>query len=376
VTPPLTAELPALMPAHGAYREIMAPGGRAEARQASQRGPMETHELEPPVRMAQLLAGFQVSQALYAAATLGVADYLVAGPASVEILAERTGAHAPSLYRLLRTLASLEVFTEPEPGVFALTPLGRTLARNQPGSLRDLAIMWLETHYTIFADITRTVRTGQPAVEHVLGEPFFAWLAHHPESAARFTGAMTDLTSAIKAPAIASLPLGGTRTIVDVGGGDGTVLAIILAAHPSMRGVLFDLPHVAAGAPKTLAERGVSDRADCVAGDFFESVPAGRDSYLLSVVLHDWPDQQALSILRNTADAGGSGARLLLIEFVVPTGDTPHLSKLFDLTMLGMQPGRERTEPEWRALLAEAGFTGVRIRHTGSPMSVIHARAQ
>lgn len=338
---------------------------------------MQAHEPPPPVRMVELLGGFRISQALYAAAALGVADQLVAGPAPVEALARHTGAHAPSLHRLLRTLASMGVFTEPEPGVFALTPLGQTLTSGQPGSMRDLAIMWMETHYAPFAELLHTIRTGRPAAEHLYGKPFFAWLSHHPEQASRFTGAMANLTSGgFKTAAIASLPLDGIHTIVDVGGADGTMLATILAGHPHMRGVLFDLPHVITSAPRTLASHGVDDRVDCVGGDFFESVPAGADAYLVSVVLHNWPDQQAQRILANIAAAGGSGARLLMIEFVVPPGDTPHLSKMSDLNMLAMLEGKERTETEWRELLTAADFTGIEIHQTGTPLSVIRATVQ
>ena len=313
---------------------------------------------------------------MYAAAALGVADQLVAGPASAEALAGHAGAHAPSLHRLLRTLASVGVFTEPEPGVFALTPLGQTLTSSQPGSMRDLAIMWMETHYAPFAELLHTIRTGQPAAEHLYGQPFFSWLSHHPEQASRFTGAMANLTSGFKTAAIASLPLDGIRTIVDVGGADGTVLAAILAAHPHMRGVLFDLPHIITSAPKTLASHGIDDRGGCVGGDFFESVPAGGDAYLVSLVLHDWPDQQAQHILANIAAAAGSGARLLVLDFVVPPGDTPHPSKMSDLNMLAMMGGKERTETEWRELLTGVGFTGIEIRQTGTPFSVIQATAQ
>jgi O-methyltransferase domain/Dimerisation domain len=337
---------------------------------------MQAHELPPPAQMILLLGGFRVSQALYAAAALGVADHLVAGPAPAEVLAERTGAHPPSLRRLLRTLASVGVFTEPEPGVFALTPLGRTLASGQPGSMRDVVIMFMETHYAPFGDLLGTIRTGQPAAEHYYGEPFFAWLSHHPEQASRFTAAMANLTSGFKTAAIAALPLDGIHTIVDVGGADGTGLATILAAHPHMRGVLFDLPHVITSAPETLARHGVDDRVDCVGGDFFESVPADADAYLVSAVLHNWPDQQAQRIVANIAAAGGSGARLLMIEFVVPPGDTAHLSKISDLNMLAMLDGKERTETEWRELLTAADFTGIEIHQTGTPLSVIQATVQ
>jgi hypothetical protein len=337
---------------------------------------MQSHELPPPVRMIELLGGFRISQALYAAAVLGVADQMVAAPAAVEVLAEQAGAHAPSLYRLLRTLAGVGVFTEPEPGVFALTPLGQTLTSSHPGSLRDLAIMWMETHYAPFADLIHTVRTGQPAAEHLYGEPFFTWLSHHPEHAARFTGAMANLTGGFKTAAIASLPLDGIETIVDVGGADGTVLATILAAHPQLRGVLYDLPHVITSAPQILASRGVEDRADCAGGDFLDFVPPGGDAYLASLVLHDWPDQEAGRILANIASAGGSGARLLVLDFVMPPGDTPHLAKISDLNMLAMMGGKERTESEWRELLTTAGFASIEVRPTGTPFAIIQATAQ
>ena len=337
---------------------------------------MQSHEPPPPVRMIELLGGFRISQALYTAAVLGVADQLVAGPAAVEVLAAQARAHSPSVYRLLRTLAGAGVFTEPEPGVFALTPLGQTLTSSHPGSLRDLAIMWMETHYAPFADLIHAVRTGQPAAEHLYGEPFFTWLSHHPEHAARFTGAMANLTGGFKTAAIASLPLDGIETIVDVGGADGTVLATILAPHPQLRGVLYDLPHVITSAPQILASRGVEDRAECAGGDFLDSVPPGGDAYLASLVLHDWPDQDADRILANIATAGGSGARLLVLDFVMPPGDTPHLAKISDLNMLAMMGGRERTESEWRELLEGAGFTGIQIHQTGTPFSIIQATAE
>jgi O-methyltransferase domain/Dimerisation domain len=336
---------------------------------------MQADELPPPAQMVLLLGGFRISQALYAAAALGVADQLAAGPAPAEALAGRAGAHAPSLYRLLRTLASVGVFTEPEPGVFALTPLGQTLASGQPGSMRDVVIMFMETHYAPFGELLHTIRTGQPAAEHLYGEPFFTWLSHHPGQAGRYTAAMASLTGGFKTAAIASLPLDDTHTVVDVGGADGTVLAAILAAHPHLRGVLFDLPHVITAAPQTLARHGVGDRAECAGGDFLESVPAGGDAYLVSLVLHDWPDPQARRILANIA-AAGRGARLLVLDFVVPPGDAPHMSKISDLNMLAMMGGKERTGPEWRELLESTGFSGIEIRQTGTPFSVIQATAQ
>src|SRR5581483_3050520 len=321
---------------------------------------MDTHELPPPVQMVHLLAGFQISQALYAAAALGVPDQLVDGPRPVEAVAERTGAHAPSLQRLLRTLASIGVFTEPAPGTFALTPLGETLTTHGQGSMRDLALVWMETHYAPFGELAHTVRTGQPAAEHVYGEPYFDWLSSRPDQVTRFTGAMRNLTDGIKAAAIPCVRLDGVTRLVDVGGADGSMLATVLADHPDTVGVLFDLPHVVADAPKSLAQRGVVDRVSCVGGDFFESVPEG-DGYLFSMVLHDWNDDQVTRILANVVAAGGRGARLALIEFVVPAGDTPHMAKMIDLTMLGMLTGRERSEVQWQALLATAGFRDIEV---------------
>ena len=190
------------------------------------------------------------------------------------------------------------------------------------------------------------------------------------------TAAMANLTGGFKTAAIASLPLDGIKMIVDVGGADGTVLAAILTAHPQLRGVLFDLPHVISDAPRTLARHGVQDRAECAGGDFLESVPPGGDAYLLSLVLHDWPDDQARRILANVAAAGGSGARLLVLDFMVPPGDAPHMAKISDLNMLAMMGGKERTETEWRELLTAAGFAGIGIGQTGTPFSVIQATAQ
>jgi hypothetical protein len=325
--------------------------------------------------MILLLGGFRISQALYAAAVLGVADQLSAGPAPADILAGYVGAHAPSLRRLLRTLASVGVFTEPEPGVFALTPLGQTLTSSQPGSMRDLAIMFMETHYTPFGDLLDTIRTGKPAAERCYGQPFFSWLSDHPEQASRYTAAMANLTGAFKPAAIAALPLDGARTTVDVGGADGAVLAAILTAHPQLRGVPFDLPHVISGAPPDTRPPRRRGPGPLRRRRLPRIGAPGADAYLLSLVLHDWPDDQARRILANIAAAGGSGARLLLLEFVVPPGDGPHMAKISDLNMLAMMGGKERTETEWRELLTATGFTGIGIRQTGTPFSVIQATA-
>jgi hypothetical protein len=328
----------------------------------------------PPVQMVQLLAGFQLSQALYTAAKLGVADALVDGPRPVADVAAAVGADPAALRRLLRTLASVGAFTETEPGVVGLTPLGATLASDTPGSMRDLALMWMETHYAPFARLCDGVKAGRPAAELHYGEPFFAWLGERPEQVARFSGAMANLTNGIKAAAVAQLDVGGASTLVDVGGADGALLATILALHPDLNGVLFDLPHVVSGAGKVLAGAGVADRVEVVGGNFFEGVPTG-DTYLLSFVLHDWSDAEAGAILRAVRAANPSAA-LLLLELVPPPGDQPHMAKMIDLTMLGMLTGHERDEQEWQALLAAAGFELEGVEPTPGPMSVIRAKAR
>jgi hypothetical protein len=333
----------------------------------------EMTDQSPAVAMMTMLAGFQISQALYAAALLGIPDQLADGPEFPEAVAERIGAHAPSVRRLVRNLAGFGVFTEHTDRTFALTPLGATLTTDGSESVRDLALTWMETHYEPFGALVHTIRTGEPAAEFYYGEPFFDWLTARPGDVARFTGAMRNLTENIKQRALLAVRLDGVTQVVDVGGADGAALAAILPRSPDVTGIVFDLPHVVADAPELLARQGIADRVTCVGGDFFESVPEG-DAYLLSFVLHDWSDALSTQILRNVATAGGPGARLILIEMVVPPGDSPHLSKTIDLTMLGMLTGRERNEPEWRELLRGAGYHDVVIRSTPSPLSVIEAR--
>jgi hypothetical protein len=333
---------------------------------------MDPMEVPPQVQMVQLLGGFQLSQALYVVAKLGIADQLVDGPRRATDVAAAVGAQPDAVSRLLRTLASVGVFTETEPGTFAVTPLGATLAAGQPGSVRGLALTWMETHYLPFAKLLETVRDGVPAADLHYGEPFFAWLSNHPDQVATFSEAMANLSDGIKVGALADLDASGLGTLVDVGGADGTLLAIVLAQSPNTRGVLFDLPHVVSGAAKTLAERGVADRVEVVGGDFFNELPKG-DGYMLAHILHDWADDEAEQILRNVAAAGGPGARLLLVEFVLPPGDEPHMAKMIDLTMLGMLTGRERSEADWHALLDRAGFDSVAIEMTSTPISLIHA---
>lgn len=328
----------------------------------------------PPVQMVQMLAGFQVSQALYVAAKIGVADHLVDGPAPVDRLASTIDADPLALGRLLRTLASLGVFSETEPGTFGLTPLGSTLVTDGEGSMRDLALMWMETHYEPFGGLLDTVRTGRCAATEHYGQPFFSWLGGQPEQVDRFSRAMANLTDGIKAGAIASHDFSGSGTIADVGAADGALLAMILGSTPDATGIAFDLPHVVTEAAATLKGYGLGERLTAQSGDFFESVPGGADTYLLSMVLHDWNDEDATRILTNIRRAARPGARILSFELVMPAGDQPHMSKMIDLTMLGMLTGRERSDAEMRALFEGAGLIYDRAVTTPTPISIIEAR--
>ena len=335
----------------------------------------EAHAVPPAVQMVQLLAGFQLSQALYAAARLGIADRLRSGPQDAAALAAEVGADAPSLRRVLRTLASIGVFTQTADGRFGLAPLGETLTQDSPASMRDLAIMWMETHYGPFGGLLDTVRTGRCAATTYYGKPFFSWLSGHPEQAERFSHAMANLTNGIKLGAIGSCDFTSAGRIVDVGGADGAVLAHILAVSPSATGTAFDLPHVVAEAEPRLADYGLGDRLRLAAGDFFTAVPEGADTYLLSMVLHDWSDAEASRLLANIKAAAPAGARLIAFELVVPDGAEPHMAKMIDMTMMGMLNGRERTQAEYRTLLEQAGFTFLGVTGTPTPVSIITALA-
>jgi hypothetical protein len=276
----------------------------------------------------------------------------------------------------VRTLAAIGVFDDRGDGTYALTPLGATLARGVPGSVRDLALTWMETHYAPFSRLLDGVRQGQPAATLHYGRPFFDWLGSSPEQVERFTGAMAGLTDGIKAQALSGYALPSGDLVADVGGADGTVLTTLLAADgdPARKGVILDLPHVVPAARRRLEQLGLADRVSVVAGDFFQTVPPA-DVYLLSMVLHDWDDDAAGGLLRTIAAAARPGARLVALELVVPPGNAPHMSKMIDLTMLGMLTGRERTGGEHAELLAGAGFSCDRVLPTPGPFSIIEATA-
>jgi hypothetical protein len=333
------------------------------------------HVEAPSLVLLHMVTGCWISQALYVAAKLGIADLLQEGPQSCTRLAEATQTHAGALYRVLRALASVGVFAEDEAGRFSLTPLAELLRTDAPGSLRAFAIMLgAPEHWRAWEGVLHSVHTGQPAFDHVFGMPLFEYFPTHPEAARIFDDAMTSRSSQENTAIIAAYDFTAAHTVVDVGGGQGTLLASILELHPHVGGVLFDLPHVIASARTRIEGTGQVARWECVDGDFFTAVPAGGDCYLLKKVIHDWDDERAQRILTNCRTAMSDTGRLLLIEPLIPPGNEASFNKLLDLLMLVWNAGgRERTEREHQELLAAAGFHLSRVIPTRAGVSIIEA---
>jgi hypothetical protein len=320
-----------------------------------------------PVALFHMIISYMLSQSLYVAARLGIADLLQNGPQSSDALATAVGAHPDALYRVLRALASVGIFAEVEHRQFTLTPLARFLQTNVPGSLRALAIHFGEEgHWRSWGELLYSVKTGKSAFEHVFGMGLFDWMAQHAEARDIFNAAMTASTMQESLAVVAAYDFSGVRTIVDVGGGHGALIAACLQAYPQLHGILFDLPHVIAGARDFLESESVGERCEPVAGDFFASVPAGGDAYLLRWILHDWDDARAVTILHNCHRAMQEQGKLLVIETLIAAGNAPSIAKLSDLEMLVRAGGRERTEAEYRALFAAAGFRLTRVIPTQS----------
>jgi hypothetical protein len=319
-----------------------------------------------------MMTGYWVSQALYVAAKLGVADLLAEGPRPIEDLAAATQTDAPSLRRVLRALASVGVFTEARPGTFALTPLAALLRTGTPDSMRALAIMYAEEQYRAWGDVLHSVQTGETAFEQ-FGTSYFAYLAQHPEADRVFNEAMTGYTTQFVGAAVDAYDFSPFKTIVDVGGSYGTLLAAILGSHPVARGILFDQPHVVAAAGAQLAVAGVAERCTTVGGDFFVEVPAGGDAYVLAQILHDWDDERSVAILRQCRRAMPAHWKFLVVELVLPPGEEPFFDKGLDLHMLVLLGARERTAAEYRALFYAAGFELARVVATPAGPSVVEA---
>ncbi len=321
-----------------------------------------------------LIGGYQVSQAIYAAAQLKLADLIAAGVHTSDELADRAGAVPDRVHRLLRSLACHGLFTQTGSRSWELTPAGHTLRSDVPGSLHAMAVMWNEEHYDAFRGLLGAVRSQSPAFDQRFGTDWWTYLSTHPESSAKFNAAMGSIGRKVHAAAVAAADLSGDRHLVDVGGGAGGLTAGLLERYPELRATVLDRSHVLAGADELLRDAGVRDRVELVAGDFFEAVPAGADVYLLSMILHDWADSEAARLLERIRRAIPDTGRLLIIDAVLPPGDVPHFGKLLDLTMMAMLTGRERTQDEFADLLTGSGFSLEAVAEMAAPTSLIEAR--
>lgn len=329
--------------------------------------------------MLEMILTAWMAQAIAAAAELGIADALAEGPLPIDELAGRVGADPDAVQRLVRALAGRGVFRRRRDGRYELTPLAETLRRDTAPSLAGMArFVGSRAHRDHWSELAEAVRTGNAVIPRLRGMAVFDYLATEPDIAAVFNAAMTGVSELSTAPVVAGYDfaaLGSTPTIVDVGGGHGRLLAAVIAATPTARGVLYDLPQVVAGAPALLAEHGVGDRIRIKEGSFFDAVPGGGDAYLLKNVIHDWPDDEAVQILRNVRAAARPGSVVLLVEAVLPRHGRDFAGNWLDLEMLVGADARERTADEYARLLTRAGFGRVRVVPTASPFGIIEATA-
>jgi hypothetical protein len=330
-----------------------------------------SNDTSPSKKLLQMITASWVSQSIYAAAKLGIADLLKNGPQTIDELGNSVGADVQSLYRLMRVLASVGVFTEVKDRYFGLTPLGECLQTGTFQSMRAMATMCGEEHYQAWGNILHSIKTGECAFKNLYETSFFQYLKQNTESEQIFCEAMTNYAAQAHILVAAAYDFSGIKKIVDVGGGHGTLIASILKANLKMSGVLFDIPEVIEGAEQNIKAAGLENRCELVTGDFFKSVPSGGDAYILSTVIHDWDDDHSITILKNCHNAMVENGKLLLVEMVIPPDNEPFFGKILDLTMLVIHGGRERTKIEYQALFAAAGFKLTNIFPTQSPLSVI-----
>jgi hypothetical protein len=339
--------------------------------QLQQKNGQPAVDIKAKMALLQMSSGYWISQSLYAAAKLGIADLLKDGAENCDRLADITDTDARSLYRLLRGLASVGVFAESEPGCFILTPIAQGLRSDIPGSMRDSILLGGGEYYYAWGNLLNSLKTGENGFEQEYGMPVFEYYSQNAESGEVFDRAMKNISRAITPAIVNGYDFSGITKLIDVGGGNGSLIAAILKANPHLQGILFDQPSAIASSGEVLEGFGVSDRTETVGGDFFESIPSGADAYFLKYVLHNWDDQQAIAILRNCHSAMSEKGKLLIVEQVIPLGNEPFSGKLIDLHMLVTLGGCERTAAEYQSLLEAAGFRLNKIIPTRSNVSII-----
>ncbi len=325
----------------------------------------------PRQKLFGMISGYKSTQALYVAAKLGIADHLTRGPMRSDELAKEVGANPKALLRLMGHLAALGIFTQDESRKFRLTPIGELLRNDDPESMRYNAIFAGEENYKATGDLLHNVRTGETAFNHLYGKGHFEWMADHPDASSTFNKAMAQSLRRLENP-LESYDYSGKHLIVDVGGGRGDLITSIIRANPGLKGILFDLPQGTEEAQSQLKTKGVADRCQIVRGSFFNSVPEGGDVYVLSRILHDWPDDKAATILANCRKAIKEDGTLLIRDNVIT--DRDEMGSQLDLTMMIMTGGEERTESEWRNLLHSTGFALTKIFRKEGQLDLIEAK--
>ncbi len=322
-------------------------------------------ELRKPADiLGEMLSGFQSTQALYVTARLGIIDQLAQGPKTSRELADAVGAHEPSLSRFLGFLVTTGVLMLDEQGLFTATELGQLLRSDHPESERPWAlllgspIMWRS-----WGELYGAVMTGRPAFEQAFGEPFFSYLGRNQQDGQLFNAAMTSDGRAVP-EILEAYDFSGLKRIVDVGGGEGSLMTSLLAQHPQATGIVYDLPSVIADAPR-IEDPDIAHRCEFVGGDMFESVPSGGDAYILKRIVHDWSDDEAIQIMRNCRQAISDTGRVLLIEKIRQPGSQHDTASAPDIMMLVLVTGRERTEEQFRAICEAAGFRLNKVQEAG-----------
>ena len=349
----------------------------AEASQEAGDSRPTKEERTAAAAVLQMIWGVHMSRAVYVVAALGIADLLAGGPMTAAQLAQATQAHEESLYRVLRLLASLGVLTEHDHRLFTLTILGERLRADVPASMRSWAmVVDCAGGMRTFEPIIETVKSGKPGLDIAYGMGLFEFLAAHPDQAQQFQAAMSERTAAFAPSVAARYDFSPMRTVADIGGGNGTLLAAILRAHGHLRGILFDRPSVIANAAGVLQAEGVADRCEIVPGDFFQGVPDGVDGYILANVLHDWNDADSVRILGACRRAMAKDGRVLIVERLMPDDPADAVPVLLsDLTMLVVTGGKERTNAEYGQLLADAGMSLASVQPVAPPHGVIEGLA-
>jgi len=331
---------------------------------------------DPMQHLMEIATAYVPNAALWVVAELNVADLLTKGPQPVAELARKTNTNEDALYRTLRLLAMVGIFAENQPRHFALTPSAELLRSDHPRSMRDM-VVWIGDpfHYKIAGALMHSVKTGQPTVEHVTGKPAFEYFSSDALELDRFHRAMTTMSTMAIYPALEAYDFSSYRNIVDVGGGHGFALCTILQKCPDTHGILFDMQDIIPGGKRRMKESKLDHRCKTAAGDFFQSVPEGGDLYFMKHIIHDWEDSKAITILQNCRKAlqDKPNGKVVLLEFVVPAGNEPHMSKIIDIEMLFFPGGKERTEEEFSELFAKAGLRMTRVLPTKSPFCVIEA---